>query len=82
MKNKHKFEIAMSAIISEQVAKEMIIKEIEQSIGKQVTSIEATYDSDNKFVGFQAFFDHDSEIKKKKIQSSNEFIQWNFEGKN
>ena len=65
----YKFEIEMTATISDQVVKEMIIKEVEHQTGKQVSNIIALEGG-----GFQVTFDPNSKTKVIPFESSKEFI--------
>jgi hypothetical protein len=73
----YNFEIAMSALLSAQVVREMVTKEVEAQTGKRVTEIAAQYDR-GEFVGFQVFFAPESKMRKP--VSSKEFIKMKFDG--
>ncbi|CAB4133533.1 hypothetical protein UFOVP257_255 [uncultured Caudovirales phage] len=69
----YKFDIAMSAVVNTQVVQEMVITEIEKTVGKKVNKIVATYDG-TEFTGYQVFFDADSKTKSIPIKTSKEFV--------
>lgn len=73
----YNFEIAMSALLSDQVVREMVIKEVQDQTGKRVTDIVARYDK-GEFTGFQVFFAPETRIRKP--VSSKEFIKMKFDG--
>ena len=74
---KYKFDIAMSATISTQIVQEMVITEIEKTVGKKVNKIVATYDG-TEFTGYQVFFDADSKTKIATLKPTKEFIAEHF----
>lgn len=76
-KPNYNFEIAMSALLSPQVVREMVIKEVEAQTGKRVVEIAALYQS-GEFDGFQVFFEADTKMRKP--MSSKEFIKMNWDG--
>jgi hypothetical protein len=73
----YNFEIAMSALLSEQVVREMIVKEVEAQTGKRVTEIAAQYNK-GEFTGFQIFFAPENKLHRP--VSSKEFIKMTFDG--
>ena len=77
IKPKYNFEIAMSALLSPEVVREMVIKEVEAHTGKKVREITSLYKS-GEFDGYQVFFE--SGTKFKKPVSSKEFIKMNWDG--
>jgi len=74
----YKFDIAMSATINTQVVQEMVIAEIEKTVGKKVNKIVATYNG-TEFTGYQVFFDPDSKPKKAPVKPTKEFIVEHFD---
>ncbi len=74
----YKFDIAMSATVNKQVVQEMVITEIEKTVGKKVNKIVATYDG-TEFTGYQVFFDADSKTTVVPIKPTKEFIVNNFQ---
>jgi hypothetical protein len=74
----YKFDIAMSATVNTQVVQEMVISEIEKTVGKKVNKIVATYNG-TEFTGYQVFFDSDSKTKMAPVKPSKEFIVENFD---
>jgi hypothetical protein len=73
----YKFDIAMSATVNTQVVQEMVIAEIEKTVGKKVNKIVATYDG-TEFTGYQVFFDPESK-KMPPIKPTKEFIVEHFD---
>lgn len=76
-KQTYNFEIAMSALLSPEVVREMVIKEVEAHTGKKVIEIAALYKS-GEFDGYQVFFE--SSTTPKKPVSSKEFIKMKWDG--
>lgn len=72
MMKQYNFELAMSAIISDQVAKEMVASIVEKQVGKKIKSIDMLYD-ENKFSGYSITFYNDG-IRPQAFKPSTEFI--------
>lgn len=68
----HKFDIEMSANISDSVVRDMVVAAVERQTGKKVTDIRASYDG-TKFNGYQITFDPNS-TNKTAFKPSKEFI--------
>jgi hypothetical protein len=80
IKPPYNFEIAMSALLSPSVVKEMIIREVEAQTGKKVTEIVARH-QDGEFDGYQVFFEADKKITRSlSSSSSKEFIKIKWDG--
>lgn len=80
IKPPYNFEIAMSALLSPSVVKEMIIREVEAQTGKKVTEIVARH-QDGEFDGYQVFFEADKKITRSPSStSSKDFIKMKFDG--
>lgn len=65
----YNFEIEMTATISDQTAKEMITKEVEQHTGKRVNNIVALADG-----GYQVTFDPNSKTKVIPLKPTKDFV--------
>jgi len=74
----HKFDIEMTASISETVAMDMIVAAVEKQTGKRVTDIRAKYDG-TRFEGFYVVFDPLDKSKIVPFKPSKEFILNNFD---
>lgn len=75
----HKIELAMSAIITDQVVAEIITREVEQQVGKRVNKITPMLDSKGEYTGYQVFFDPDSAVKKPFVPTK-EFRKMTYSG--
>ena len=74
----HKFDIEMTATISETVAMDMIVSVIQQQTGKQVIDIQVK-NNGNKFEGFHVVFDPTEKSKVVPFKPSKEFIVTHFD---
>jgi hypothetical protein len=74
----HKFDIEMSAIISDSVVRDMVVAAVEKQTGKKVTDIRTSYDG-TKFDGYQIIFDPNEKSKVVPFKPSKEFIVTNFD---
>lgn len=74
----YKFDIEMSATITDTVAMDMVIAAVERQTGKTVANINAMYDG-TRFNGFQITFDPTAKGKVISFKSSKEFIVETFD---
>ena len=80
IKQPYNFEIAMSALITPSVVKEMIIREVEAQTGKKVTDVVVRH-QDGEFDGYQVFFEADKKrTRSPSSPSSKEFIKIKWDG--
>lgn len=75
----HKFDIEMTAMISSEVAMNMVVAAVERQTGRQVTDIRVKHDG-TKFDGFQLTLDPSTIATPKKhaFKPSKEFIVEHF----
>ena len=71
----HKFDIEMTANISDDVVRHMVVAAVEKQTGRQVTDIRTKYDG-TKFDGYQVTLDPGTVAtpKKHSFKPSKEFI--------
>lgn len=74
----YKFDIEMSATITDSVAMDIIVAAVEQQTGKKVTNVHPTYNG-TQFNGFQIIFDSKTHLKAVPFKPSKEFILTNFD---
>lgn len=74
----YKFDIEMSASISDTVAMDMVIATVERQTGKKVLNIHPMYDG-TRFNGFQIIFDPKAPLNVVHLKSTKEFIVTNFD---
>lgn len=74
----HKFEIEMSAVISDSIVRDMVVAAVEKQTGKKVTDIRTSYDG-TKFNGYQITFDPAEKSKVVPFKPTKEFIVNNFD---
>jgi len=77
----HKFDIEMTASITETVALNMIVAAVEKQTGRQVSDIKLKYDG-TKFDGFHVTFDAvniSADTVKRPFVPSKEFILTHYE---
>ena len=73
----YKFDIEMTAIVNDDVVRNMVVAAVERQTGRQVTDIRAKYDG-NKFTGYDIVFD--PKLKSHhNLRPSKEFILNNFD---
>lgn len=68
----YNFELAMSAVISDQVVQEMVASVVEKQTGKKVKNINAIY-NDSVFAGYSVTF-HAAGAKPQSFKPSKDFI--------
>lgn len=74
----HKFDIEMTANISDNVVRDMVVAAVEKQTGKRVTDIRTLHDG-TKFNGYQITFDPNEKSKVVPFKPSKEFIVTNFD---
>jgi len=73
----YKFDIEMTAIVSDDVVRNMVVAAVERQTGRQVTDIRTKYDG-TKFAGYDIVFD--PKLKSSyNLRPSKEFIVTNFD---
>ena len=73
----YKFDIEMTAIVNDDVVRNMVVAAVERQTGRQVTDIRTKYDG-NKFTGYDIVFD--PKLKSyHNLRPSKEFILNNFD---
>jgi|688.fasta_scaffold288488_3 hypothetical protein len=75
---KYNFDLAMSAMVSDQVVQEIIVREVEQQVGRKVNKITPVI-TDGKYTGYQVFFDYHSEVRQPYVPTT-EFIKQTYSG--